>query len=584
MKKTLVVIIALFLSVASWAQPTLSAHVSSQKVGEYQTFRLVYTFNQNSDDLQLPNFNDDFSIVSGPMTSMQQRIINGHQSLERSWTYVIKPKRKGQITIGPASIRFDGKSYNSNSIVVHVIPQEEIDKDPNSLNNKAKNFAFVVPYLSKKKVYEGEPIYADLKLVWKSEIKQPNMEDEPSFPGFYSQNIELKNAQGVRGTYKGQPVIEATIRKYLLIAKQSGKSDWPNSIITIPTGIPTGRRDWFNNPEYQFVNQVHPIKWPTVEVLPLPESGKPSSFNGAVGIYDLKVNVSRTEVKANESISLKVTLRGEGNVKLIEVPSITFPPGIESYDPKYNSDIDYRESGFKGFKQEEYLLVPRYKGTYKINGLTFSYFNPKSERYETIKTEPIEITVTEGPSAPLSASGEDGNNISTKDNVVQLGEDLRFIKTDFQGAERHPTNFFQTQWFWILLLGSYFGFTVVLTYPVFSSWFKKDSKIEAVRGASRKAKKRLAKSKQALKENNSELFYSELEKAINDFVSDKFQVPKADLKRDLIKKVLVENNLDAEEIDQILSQCEMARYAPQSIGNMSHVYERLENWFNKLEK
>lgn len=584
MKGTILAFLAAIFSLTAWSQPVLSAQVSSQEVGEYQSFRLVYTFNQYADDLKLPNFQNEFSIVSGPMTSMQQRIINGQQSIERSWTYVIKPKRRGKFTIRPASISFKGETYSSNTITVSVISQTELDKDPNSINNKAKNFAFVVPYVSKKKVYEGEPIYADLKLVWKSDIKQPNMEDEPTFPGFFSQSIELKNARGVRNTYKGQPVIEATIRKYLLIPKQSGMSDWPNSVITIPTGIPTGRRDWFNNPEYQFVNQVHQINWPSIEVLPLPEKGKPESFNGAVGDFDLKVNVSRTEVKANESISLKVTLRGEGNLKLIDVPTIDFPPGIESYDPKYNSDIDFRESGFKGFKQEEYLLVPRYKGIYKINSLTFSYFNPSSKRYETVNTEPFEITVTEGPSAPLSASGNKGDDISTKDNVAQLGEDIRFIKTEFIGKEKQDSNFFKNRFFWILLFGSYFGFALVLLFPVFRSWFKKDSKTEAIRGAGRKAKRRLAQSKKALQNNQPELFYSELEKAINDFVSDKFQVSKADLKREVVRKVLTENNLDAEEIDQILSQCEMARYAPKSQVDMGHIYERLQNWFNKLEK
>ncbi len=584
MKKTILAFMAVIFSITSWSQPVLSAQVSSQEVGEYQSFRLVYSFNQNAGDLKLPDFKNEFSLVSGPMTSMQQRIINGRQSIERSWTYVVKPKRKGQFTIRPASIQYKGETYSSNAINIRVVSQTEIDKDPNSINNKAKNFAFVVPYVSKKKIYEGEPIYADLKLVWKSDIKQPNMEDEPAFPGFFSQSIELKNARGVRNTYKGQPVIEATIRKYLLIPKQSGMSNWPNSIITIPTGIPTGRRDWFNNPEYQFVNQVHQINWPTIEVLPLPEKGKPESFNGAVGDYDLTVSISRTEVKANESMSLKVTLRGDGNLKLIDVPSIEFPPGIESYDPKYNSDIDFRESGFKGFKQEEYLLVPRYKGTYKINSLTFSYFNPKTERYETVKTDPIEITVTEGPSAPLSASGEKGEETAAKDNVVQLGEDIRFIKTEFTGKEKHNSNFFKNRFFWILLLGSYFGFALVLMFPVFRSWFKKDSKTETIRAAGRKAKKRLEQSKKALKNKQPELFYSELERAINDFVSEKFQVPKADLKREVIKKVLSENQLDAEEIDQILSQCEMARYAPQSQVDMSQIYERLENWFNKLEK
>ena len=423
-----------------------------------------------------------------------------------------------------------------------------------------------------------------MTLFWKTQIKQPVIEEEPKFPGLYSQNFELPNQKGKRTTYGGQPAISATLRKYLLVPKSAGTLDLPKSVVTIPTGVPTGRRDWFDNPEYRFVNHIDQVKWPKIEVIPLPSKGVPQDFEGAVGDYNFKVNLSRTEVKANESVSLQIQINGTGNLKLVELPAAEFPPGIEAYDPKYISDVNLTSSGFSGFKKEDYLLVPRYKGTYKIAPITFSFFDLKTKKYVTLSSGPLEITVLDGPAPPLTVTDPKGGSQSvSKDNVAQLGDDISFIETEFAGKVTREVAIFGTGWFWTLLGVFYFSFILVLIWPIIKNVRKVDKVQEEVRGAGKMAKRRLKATRKSLEQNDKAAFYAELEKAINEFISAKFQVAKAEMNRQVINQVLKSHSLNSEKVIEILNQCEMARYAPSSQADMQALYKGAEEWFNSVD-
>ncbi len=584
MKKWIACKAFLLMSLGLWAQPELTATVDKTTVGEFETFQVTFSFNQNAEGLTFPDLKGQFSIVSGPMTSLQSRSINFQQTIIKSWTYQLKPKKRGQMVLGPASIKFDGKTYRSKPISIRVIDQKQRAADPNDPASKAGQYAIVKATLSKRSVYVGEPLIGELNLFWKTQIKQPVIEEEPKFPGMYSQNFELPNQKGRRTTFGGQPAIAATLRKYVLVPKKSGAIDLPESVVTIPVGVPTGRRDWFDNPEYRFVNHVDQVAWPKITVKPLPEKGKPEGFEGAVGNYKLDVSLSREEVKANESVSLKISISGAGNLKLVELPTAQFPPGIESYDPKYTSDVNLTSAGFSGFKREEYLLVPRYKGTYKIAPIEFSYFDVNTKTYKTLSSGPLEITVVDGPAPPLNVTDPgDGKSSVAKDNVAQIGEDISFIETEFEGPVSQPMTVYGTRWFWVVLIALYLSFSVILIWPMIDNVRKVDKVQEEVRGAGRMAKKRLKATRKSLDAGDASGFYAELEKAINEFISAKFQVAKAEMNRTKIEAVLKDHQLDSKGALDLLNQCEMARYAPTAAADMTAVYEKAENWFKSVD-
>lgn len=584
MKKWLICTTFFVLGFAAWAQPELTARVDKNVVGEYEVFKVTFSFNQNAENLTFPDLKGNFAIVSGPMTSLQSRSINFQQTIVRSWTYQLKPKKTGKWVLGPASIVFDGKTYKSKPISIEVVKQSQRAKDPNDPANKAGEYAIVQATVSKRSVYEGEPLIGELNLFWKTQIKQPVIEEEPKFPGMYSQSFELPNQKGRRTTYGGQPAIAATLRKYVLVPKKAGTLELPTTVVTIPTGVPTGRRDWFDNPEYRFINHVDLVSWPKIIVKPLPTKGRPEAFDGAVGRYELDVKLSRSEVKANESVSLKIALTGSGNLKLVDLPKAEFPPGIESYDPKYTTDVNLTASGFSGYKREEYLLVPRYKGTYKISPIEFTFFDLESKSYVTLSSGPLEITVVDGPAPPLNVTdpGEGSANVA-KDNVAQIGEDISFIETEFEGPVSEPMTVYGTCWFWIALIALYVAFSVILIWPMIENVRKVDKVQEEVRGAGRMAKKRLKATRKSLEAGDASGFYAELEKAIVEFISAKFQVAMAEMNRNKIEAVLKANQLDSEGALDLLNQCEMARYAPTAAADMAAVYDKAENWFKSVD-
>ena len=92
--------------------PELVASVSKNKLGLNQRVRIQFTVNkQGADDFSPPNFKN-FQIVSGPSQSISQSWINGKKSFSQTYTYIIKPLKKGEFLIPVASIKLNEKRIN----------------------------------------------------------------------------------------------------------------------------------------------------------------------------------------------------------------------------------------------------------------------------------------------------------------------------------------------------------------------------------------------------------------------------------------------------------------------------------------
>ena len=107
----------------------------------------------------------------------------------------------------------------------------------------------------------------------------------------------------------------------------------------------------------------------------LPIGNQPADYSGIVGQLNIKSDISGTSVKANESITLKVTVSGSGNLKLLEAPKIAFPSDFEVYDPTINNNFKTTSEGTSGVKSFEYVIIPRHAGNYEIPETKFSYFD-----------------------------------------------------------------------------------------------------------------------------------------------------------------------------------------------------------------
>ena len=309
--------------------------------------------------------------------------------------------------------------------------------------------------------------------------------------------------------------------------------------------------------------------------MPLPEEAKPASFNGAVGNFNLKVDLSKTELKANDAFNLKMTISGKGNLKLISAPKLTLPDGFETYDPKV-----VEASGSKTF---DYLVIPRSEGDYTLTNLDFSYFDLDAKKYVTIKSEDIKIIIL----APDPNSA--GAQVYTTPNQVKETEnDIRYIKKGDFNLIKTENEFFNS--------GKHLTLLVCPLFALFLGLFIRRKHIHnnsnmilvRERKAAKLAQKQLQKAEKLKNENNKDDFYTEVLMALNNYLSDKLNIPSADLSRENIHKVLVQKQITDSVLVKLMATIETseyAKYAPGAVsGDLQHVYQNTVDLIAELEQ
>lgn len=564
------------------AQVRFTASVNKNHVGKNEEFTLQFTVNAMGRNFQAPDLSD-FYVLRGPSRSQSTQIINFERSEEMSISYVLRAKTTGMLSIGAGTIEVGGTEYRSQPLAIQVSEESPRKNDPNDPYAIAARSAFIKAITSKSTVYQGEPFVASQKLYYNTQIGQFTPLKEPDFTGFYKAPVAIKTIKEDVETYKGERYKAGIINQTVLIPQRSGKLELGEFEVRIPTGIPTNRRDFFGRTMLQTVNQTSIDKFPTITVKPLPEKGKPSNFDGAVGDYSLDVSLSREELTANESVTLTIKISGSGNIKLVDIEKPEIPSAFEAYDPKYSENITVNGSGMRGSKTYEYLLIPRYGGTYKIPEIKFSYFDPRKERYETLTAPEREITVTGGTPMP----GNNGGVASSeKEDVNFIGKDILFIKTKNSGFRKKGESFITSTGFYAALGTIAATFVGMLGFFLFTSNRKVDMRQTKSLKASKMARKHLSQAKKEMDAGNSEAFYLELSSALWGYFSDKFSIPQSKLTKELIYETLMDKGIDkstADHVNDIMNRAEMARFTAASNTTPNKDYEETALLITKID-
>ncbi len=564
-------IFLLFVHLTAFAQDfEFTAKVSKNKLGVNQRLRIEFTVNKNgADHFQAPDFSN-FKVVAGPSSSVSQSWVNGKTSYTQSYTYILEPIQKGNFTIPQASIEYNGKTVQSNSVKVHVTDKVKVPKNPNDPNYIAKENIFLVASVSKTNPYIGEGIYVEYRLYFSGNVGFYNAQfsEIPKYEGFWNQEIPLKKQEAKTGEYKGEEYHYYTLKKAILIPQKSGKLYINPIKMDILVEVPTGRYDFFGNALTRRVNQHYTSGKKWVQVKALPQEGKPADFTGAVGNYKLDISASKQQLKANESTQINVKVSGVGNLKLFEIPKINVPAELEVYTPERKQKVSTTLQGLKGSISDSYSIVPNYKGKYKIPPVSFSYFNPKDQLYHNLYSEAIILDVTEGKGLTSTS-----DTTITKRLVTSEGGNFRFIHTDALKFKIPKNDFFKSDWFYWLLLIPF------LTIPIGVIIGRKKRKIAAdvsgnkIRKSDKLAKKYLSEARKQL--GNKEGFYIALEKALHHFLKARLQIETSDISQEKISELLRNHQVKDDTINNFLSvlnDCDFARYTPTTSVMMKEEY------------
>lgn len=583
MQLTSVFFAAAFLwSLAGLGQVEFKARPSRNKVAKSERFTIQFEVNAHASDFSPPDFSG-FRVLSGPSRSTSMQVTNFESSVKTSFSYELMATRTGTLGIGAASIKVEGKTYYSDPVGIIVTEQSETRSDPNDPYAQAAKKAFFRVITNKNAVYQGEPLVASYKLYFSTNVDQPNVLSEPDYTGFYKNNIELKRIETSEEYYRGANFTTGIIRQLVLVPQRSGTIRPGRVELQIPTQVPTNRRDAFGRQYVRTINQTAVEDFPAIKVLPLPDEGRPASFDGAVGDYKMDVSLSRQELTANESVSLKITISGKGNIKLVEAPEPKIPQAFEAFDPEFKEDVNVNASGMYGSKTYQYLLVPRYGGTYKIPEIEFSYFDPGRRSYRTLRSEEMKITVTGGTPQPGATSAPGSNET---EQVDFIGKDILFIKTKAGDFDEVGQQFLGSTAFYTALGGMGLALAGMLAFFFMKTNRASDQQRLKSKKAGKVARKHLSQAKKALDKGQDEEFYLALSSALWGYFADKFAIPQSRLNKDIIRDTLLARGVEtqtADEVLEIMNRAEMARFTSAKGEGTAHDYEETARLLTKIE-
>ncbi|MDI9532244.1 MAG: BatD family protein [Bacteroidota bacterium] len=581
MKRITTVLVFLLACLAAAAQEVTLTVDAPESAVAGERFRIIYTINSTDGQFTRPKFDPSFS-VQGPQQSTNRNVqwINGDMKVVSSTTliYYVTAGTPGTYTIPAAQFETKRVTVSSQEKQI-VIYDGDSSQQATGRQQGQTSAAGDAPasgsevsmriLLSDRDVYAGQPITGTLKLYTRINLSGIQELKLPDFKGFLKEDIETPPLRSLDNeVIDGVQYGTGVIQRFVLYPQIAGEIRIePAEMTALVQERTTAARDpFFNDPFFDsFFSSVSTVPRKittqplTVRVRPLPEP-RPADFHGAVGSFTIESSVSATDAKLNDAVTLTVTLKGSGNLNLAGEPVISFPQGIEKYDPK----VTVRSSGISaGSKVFEYLLIPRNTGTFEIPPVSYSVFDPGQEKYVTLRTGGFTLNVTGTPgqeegAAPVYIPGED---------VKYIGQDIRFIRNGNGRLTTLSSPLVASLHYWLWFALALFIALLVLVIRKQQIRRNADKAGMRNRRAAKNARKRLSRATALLKSGKKEEVNAEVARALWGYLGDKLRIDQSDLTREKCYTALRERKADEEmitELDRILTATEYSQYAPVS--------------------
>ncbi len=590
------VFLFLILSIDLFAQKFF-ATVNETKISDTDRLQVTFTF-EGKDVNKLRNFTPpafrDFRIFSGPNQSTSMQIINGVVSASLSYSYILLPNTTGTFTIGSASIEYDGESFKTEPISVIIVKGTAKQKEDNKQTVPDAEIAqnlFIRTIVDKNRAYLGEQVTVTYKLYTRLNIAaQMSVSKLPQYQGFWAEEIETSpNVSFTTEVVDGKQFSVGILKRAALFPTQTGTLEVTPFELNVPVRIQRKRNpnniwdDFFGDPfgRGETIEYLARSNKARIEVIPLPENGKPVSFKGAVGNFDFNVFLDKSETFTNEPISVKLKINGRGNIKLLELPSFEIPTGFERYDPKINEQIN-RSGIISGSKEAEFLFVPRIAGIREIKPIEFSFFDPAKKSYVTLKSQPFNVNIKQGKETYST-------DFAGKESIRMIENDIRFIKTTYNDIGKRKEFLIYHPLFWTFVALPFFTLIGMI------GWKKRQEKLSGniqllkYQKAQKVARTRLKLARKLMEERKTEEFYSELALALFGYLEDKLHIPKADFTIELAQDELRKRNVDETLVYRVKSNAEKSefvRFAPgaKDKESMKSIYDEFSSVIIEIEK
>ena len=609
-KISLTALFVLAIFSASAAEKVTFEANSPLTVAVGEAFRVEFALNAKPDEdsFKAPSF-EGFDVIAGPAEAQGQSIQIVNNSMTRvvnyTITYVLVPQGAGNVTVGAAEVTVEGTTYRTKPLAIEVVdegkapggggsaaggqPQrrEEASSESAAQSRVAKDDILLRAIVSRTSVFKGEPLRVTFKLYERVPIVGYNDVKFPSFNGFWAQELNTENARRERETFNGKVYETLVAKEYLLYPQQAGTLVIePAEITAVAQVVIQSRRslDPFFGGGHDFVNVPRKVQSPRINVTvkPLP-AGAPASFSGAVGSFAMDAVLPPDRLAANSAATYTVKISGTGNLTFVQAPKLTLPASFEQYNVKTTESINASAAGISGYRQFEYPFIARAEGEYEIAPVEFTYFDPATKQYITLSTARLPINVA--PDAGGGGSSQVVTGLS-KEDVKLLGQDIRFIKLGRGNLRLQGRPFMGGTLYFVLLtaiVAAFAGAYVALRKRIRD---RRNAVLMRGKRANKVAVQRFRAAAGYMKEENRHAFYEEMLRALWGYMSDKFNIPVANLTKENVREELHKRGVAPElsqRFSEIISRCDEAQYSPLAGARMCDVYDEGVDFLSKLE-
>jgi len=531
---------------------------------------------RNMPQPQMPNMSL-FDVTSrGSSTNIS--IINGQMESSVSYNYLLFPRKKGNFIIKPAVVVLNRKRYESNEVTITVVatptapgqsnrtPDRQATADAQAKANKRD--VFLTAFVNKKSSYVNEQITLTVKFHHAVRLLATPEYTAPQTTDFWSERLEGQDSYTEVVDGRRYNVIEI---KTALFPTRSGELEIGSAIVTatIPSNQTKRSKDpfggFFNDFMNRGENRMIRSRKLKVNVKPLPTEGRPSEFSGTVGSFKVSQSVEKRTVEINQPVTVTYKVNGSGNIKTIAEPNIVDNNDFRVYRANSNERITKINDVLGGTKIFEEVFIPKRAGNLVIPGLDFNFFDPRSKKYRTARTEPINLTVKQ----PENGDYDNGAYPSISSRLIDSKlKDILYIKTDTDDlTQRSRLILFRPVYMAINII-PILVLTLAIVFRMRQSKFSGDIGYARSRTAKKMAKKRLTKAQKLAGSSKPKEFYAEVRIAIFSYVADKLNISPHGMTGDQLVDILIESNTSESIIDEIktlLKRADFAQYAPSSV-------------------
>ncbi len=516
-------------------------------------------------------------------TGQKNQRFSKHESI---YTFLLVADRPGKYQLNPTIVEVDGKRFKSQAYNLNILPsgsspgaagQALSQTDPKNQTPQAPSAPdatvkeidpgavdpnyFLHMELSDSEVTVGQMVILTVYLYTTWNVGGIHLIREPGTEGFWAETIDTGGSNRhnqTQVTVGGTTYDRVSLRKLALFPIKTGEITIAPSIAQIEV-----RRGGLFSKRKKVKRSSQPL---TLDVLPLPEKDRPDGFNTAnVGRYNYRAALDRTDARVGEPVTLTMTARGSGNIRNLILPQLKDVPGFKVYAPETEVNVNARANNVTGSRSSKILMIPKKPGVYVIPGLNWSYFDPASQKYKTLKGSAGKITVKPGENSTGGAGGTVESDPGTGDGSFdRLNRKLRSITTraDLQGGSDGIT--LNRPWFLFLVVLAPFAWIMI---AVVSRTRRKMAE-NKLKGRSKKAD---AMARQALTHLSlgtdsmpSEEFFAEIQRIIVGFLENRLETAVAGDTMSELDARLVDRGFNEEHAARIVSEiegCEFARFA-----------------------